>query len=305
VKARGPVSEPEEGVGEEGDASGLEVGTEEEPKIVSKTESTTPWERGAAGRGAVAAAAAATCGNFAAVSVSIVAFRDAAIVALTRDEPGTRATLGGAEVEEAVEEAVGGCGGGGVAAEAAGDVVGRGLVGFAVDAADAADAVTGFPAGFLTGIISFWIDDVGVGTDALEAAVDVLALVAAALAAVGGAAGDGAAALEAAVAVRTAVDGAAVDGAAALEAAVVVLAAVDGTAALEAAVAVLAAVDEAAVDEAAVDGAAVSVAVGIKTAELEAVAAKSVASLTMPLKSSSSLLNLLISGPKNSSASSC
>jgi len=263
VKARGPVSEPEEGVGEEGDASGLEVGTEEEPKIVSKTESTTPWERGAAGRGAVAAAAAATCGNFAAVSVSIVAFRDAAIVALTRDEPGTRATLGGAEVEEAVEEAVGGCGGGGVAAEAAGDVVGRGLVGFAVDAADAADAVTGFPAGFLTGIISFWIDDVGVGTDALEAAVDVLALVAAALAAVGGAAGDGAAALEAAVAVRTAVDGAAVD------------------------------------------GAAVSVAVGIKTAELEAVAAKSVASLTMPLKSSSSLLNLLISGPKNSSASSC
>ena len=170
--ARGPVSDPEDGVGEEGDASGLDGGAAEAPKIVSNTESTTPCERGAeaagAGSGALGAAAAA--------SGAMAAFLDAAIVELTRDEPAARGALvaaaaaveAGAAVQDicavgasaratdaaAAEDATQETGESGTGSTPRGAAVvaaGRGSVAFAGAAveADAADAVTGFPAGFL------------------------------------------------------------------------------------------------------------------------------------------------------------
>ena len=74
VKARGPVSLPEDGVGEDGDASGTPgAGV---PKIVSNTLSTTPSARPGAG-----ASGTSAIGSFA----TAAALRDAAIVASTID----------------------------------------------------------------------------------------------------------------------------------------------------------------------------------------------------------------------------
>ena len=87
--ARGPVSEPLDGVGDDGDArpdAGAAVPVAPSPKMVENTLSTTLDERGAAAAGAAAVGAAADAAGCAAVPEAAALAREAAIVASTSEE---------------------------------------------------------------------------------------------------------------------------------------------------------------------------------------------------------------------------
>ena len=159
--ARGPVSEPEDGVGDEGEASRAWPVAAEAPKIVSNTLSTTPCERGGAG------AATGSAGRTAAAAVavaagSVFARLEAAIVELTSEDAAAAPDAAGAlDVQDVQEEADAlvalaagvdvqvACEGRASAAALGTSVAVSTPGGGAIDFEVAADAVTGLPAGFL------------------------------------------------------------------------------------------------------------------------------------------------------------